>query len=53
MTENTWNKDSFIYFILQNNISIALEKLTVLKDKSSSDDFPKVYSVKQQAYINL
>ena len=38
MTEDTLRNDTIITDILANDISTALEKLSILSDKSSSDD---------------
>ena len=40
MTEDTSSNDTIITDILDNDISIALEKLSILSDKSSSNDVP-------------
>ena len=40
MTEDTSSSDTSITDILDNDISIALEKLSILSDKSSSNDVP-------------
>ena len=40
MTEDTLSNDAIITDILHDDISIALEKLSVLSDKSSSNDVP-------------
>ena len=40
MTEDTLSKVTIITNILNNGISIALEKLSILLDKSNSDDVP-------------
>ena len=38
MTEDTLSNDTIITDILDNDISVALEKLSILLDKSSSND---------------
>ena len=38
MTEDTLINDTIITDILDNDISVALEKLSILLDKSSSND---------------
>ena len=40
MTEDTLSKVTIITNILNNGISIALEKLSILLDKSNSNDVP-------------
>ena len=40
MTEDTLSKVTIITNILHNGISIALEKLSILSNKSSSNDVP-------------
>ena len=40
MTEDTFSKVTIITNILDNGISIALEKLSILSNKSSSNDVP-------------
>ena len=40
MTEDTLSNDAIITDILDNDISIALEKLSILSDKSTSNDVP-------------
>ena len=40
MTEDTLSNDTIRTDILDNDISIALEKLSILSDKSSSNDDP-------------
>lgn len=46
MTEDTLSNDTIINDILYNDTSIALEKLTILLDKSSSNDVSKKDSEK-------
>ena len=46
MTGATLNNDTIIIDILDNDISIALEKLTSLLDKGNNDDVPNKYSKK-------
>ena len=47
MAEDTSSIDTIITDILDNDISIALEKLSILSDKSSSNDVlnkdPEIY----------
>ena len=38
MTEDTLSNDTIITDILDNDISVALEKLSILSDKSTSND---------------
>ena len=40
MAEDTLSKDTIITDILDNDISIALEKLSILSDNSSSNGVP-------------
>ena len=40
MTEGTSSNDTIITDIVDNDISIVLEKLSILSDKSSSNDVP-------------
>ena len=40
MTEGTSSNDTIITYIVDNDISITLEKRSILSDKSSSNDVP-------------
>ena len=46
MTEDTLSNDTIITDILDNDISVSLEKLSVLSDKGSSNDVPNKDSEK-------
>ena len=46
MTEDTLSNDTIITDILDNDISVALEKLSILSDKTSSNDVPNKDSEK-------
>ena len=44
MTAEALSNDTIINDFLNNDISMALEKLTILSDKSSNDDVLNKYS---------
>ena len=44
--KSTLSNDTIITDILDNDISITLEKVSILSDKSSSNDVPNKYSEK-------
>ena len=46
MTEDTLSNDTIITDILDNDISVSLEKLSILSDKGSSNDVPNKDSEK-------
>ena len=46
MTEGTSSNDTIITDILDNDVSVALEKFSILSDKSTSNDVRNKYSEK-------